>query len=441
MPDSSRGSTPLEDSRAQALPEPPRSSASPGRGRHLWLPIALALLAALLRLGTVWVGIHRIPTKQLYGGFEVAFVGAAIASGHGFSCLYGVPSGPTAQFPPLYPLLVALAFRFFSAFSTQALWALCGFNILCESATVILLYWVGRRCFGNLMGFAAALLWAIAPWNTLYSIQVWYSSLSALLAIGIVACHVHLLDAPPRRRSWIGYGSLWALAALTNTSVILLIPFSLAALFYRWRRQMLRPALAALLIFFAALAPWTIRNYRVFHQFIPVRGNFGPTLWYGNRPDVKGPADSSRNPTHNPQELHDYLRLGERQYSALRGKMAMQFIRKNPGTFWRLTRDRILYFWTAELDSASGQGVKTACWSALAFAGLILMLRKRPLVAAVFAGALLLYPLMYYVTLAVIFYRYPIEPIITLLALYALFVLASAFSRFTLPRKVPAPNC
>ena len=402
---------------------PPRSGAGLRGAREFWVVGCIAGLAALLRLAWVWAAISHVGAKSIYGGFEVAFVGAALASGHGFSSLYGVPSGPTATLGPIYPLIVAAAFRCFHAFSAEAAWCLFSFNIACEALTTALLYWIGRRCFGPMIAFAGALFWAIDFGMILYAVRIWYSSLSALLVVLAVALYLHLLDSPPRRRDWIAYGLFWGIAALINTALILIMPLCVAALFWRWGKQLRRHALAALLVFGCVLTPWTVRNYLAFHKLVPIRGNFGVILWYGNRPGVKGPADEALNPTQNSDELQAYLRLGDAAYAASRQQMALRFIRQNPAEFVRLTRDRVLFFWAPVLGG-NRPGLGPACWSILAFVGLGMMLRQDWLKAVVFASALLLYPLPYYVTLASTFFRYPIDPILTLLVLYSCFTLA-----------------
>jgi hypothetical protein len=283
------------------------------------------------------------------------------------------------------------------------------------------MYWIARRCFGPMVAFAASLLWAIDFGNVVYASRIWESSISASLATLGVAWYLHLLDSPPRKRDWIAYGLFWAVAALVNTTLILMMPLPVAALVYRWGRQLRWQALAALLVFACALTPWTVRNYMVFHKLIPIRGNFGANLWFGNHPGARDPADESLLLTQNWDELQTYVRMGEAQYVALRQQMAIQFIRQNPAEFRHLTRTRFDFFW------APGSGRRrlgAACWSILALAGVLLALRHEPLRAVAFAGALLFYPLPYYITLAETFYRYPINPIMTLLALYACFALA-----------------
>lgn len=283
--------------------------------------------------------------------------------------------------------------------------------------------------------FAAALFWAIDPFYVLFSVRIWESSLSASLSSFAVYWYLHLLDSPPRRRDWIAYGVLWGVAALVSTTLVLMMPLGVAALCYRWGRQARRNALIAFLVFASMLIPWTVRNYVVFHKLIPIRANFGPQLWYGNHPGVQGPADEAMEPLRNRNELKSYCTMGERQYTASRQQMALQFIRQNPWKFIRLTCARILFVWSGAgiaFASPAAPGVTPACWSILAFSGLLMMLRTEPIRAIPFAGALLLFPLPYYVTLALLFYRHPIDPLITLLVFNAVFSLGeSAMARLT----------
>jgi len=234
---------------------------------------------------------------------------------------------------------------------------------------------------------------------------------------------LYLIDTLPRKRDWIAYGAFWGIVALVNTTLVLMMPLAVAVLWYRWKRKLQWPAILALTVFAVTLTPWTVRNYIVFHKVIPVRGNFGPNLWYGNHPDVLSPRDESLDPTQNTDELHDYVRLGESQYARSRQLMALQFIRQNPARFVRLTRNRIAFFWAAGLG-ADRPALGSAIWSLLAFTGVLLILRNKPINAAVFAASLLFYPIPYYLTLAEAFYRHPIDPIMTILVVYACFTLA-----------------
>src|ERR1044071_5877082 len=73
----------------------------------------LVLVALLLRLSWIIVG-HTYKFKATDNnfsfGWEMGRIGAAIASGKGFSNPFGPQTGSTAWEPPLYPYLVAGVF-------------------------------------------------------------------------------------------------------------------------------------------------------------------------------------------------------------------------------------------------------------------------------------------------------------------------------------------
>ncbi len=89
---------------------------------------------------------------------------------------------------------------------------------------------------------------------------------------------------------WICFGLLWGLIGLSNATPLLLLPvcgvWVIAGV--RERRRALAGAVVAAVIFVACLAPWTWRNWKVFHTFIPLRGNFGAELWVHNGPQDNG---------------------------------------------------------------------------------------------------------------------------------------------------------
>ena len=382
----------------------------------LWVLIFVCSTAALLRLAVAGYFVFHYGAARIYRGFESCSIAASIAGGHGFSSPYGIQSGPTAWLPPVYPAMVAAVFKVFGIYSLLSLWCLIALNVLFATLTTALIYRIGVRCFGTMAGFAAAVLWALDLASIAFAVRIWESSLSALLVMLALLLHLRLSESPARKRAWILYGLFWGLAGLTSTTLLTLMPFSVAALLYHRGREFRRQALIALAVFAAVLLPWSIRNYVVFHKVIPVRGNFGPELWYGNHPGVTGPADESRGPTHNSQELQAYLAMGDARYCASRQQMALDFIGHDPSQFARLTGARIVNFWTA---SETYGPVWRTCLSLLAFAGLFLMWRNGVAGVAVFASALFLFPLPYYVTHSEGFYRHPIEPLLGLLVAYA----------------------
>ena len=381
-----------------------------------WI-LLICILALVLRISFLLALFHVWPVEQFWhSGLESNYIAASIASGHGFSSPYGVASGPTAWVAPLYPLIAAGAFTFFGVFSVKALWFLLIFNSLCGVATVPLIYLIGIRCFGSRVALVASVLWAVSLDAIAVCPRTWESSLSALLATTSIWFYLYLLDSPSRKRNWVLYGLLWALAALTNTALLALLPVPLIVLLLRRRTSSRQHVILALLVFAACLAPWTARNFVVFRRVVPIRGNFGPNLWYGNHPGVGGPADETLIPANNSAELQEFVRLGDAGYATSRQEKAYTFIRQHPTSFVYLTAVRVVFFWTS--TRLSGRLLPGACFL-LAIGGLVSVTRRQVMIAVPFLGAILLYPIPYYITHSENVYRFPIEPTLALLLTYA----------------------
>src|SRR5207244_11318858 len=106
------------------------------------------------------------------------------------------------------------------------------------------------------------------------SLTAFLLSLALLLTVRMAADLQHRGACPHPRRSWILFGLLWGLIAVTNTAVISMMPFCLLSLLYRtsWRSQFMGAAMCVLATFFV-MSPWLIPNYSVFGKFIFIRDN------------------------------------------------------------------------------------------------------------------------------------------------------------------------
>ena len=92
-------------------------------------------------------------------------------------------------------------------------------------------------------------------------------------------------------------------------------------------------------------APWTIRNYFVFHRFIPLRSNFSFELWLGNNDAYDLHAPNTRTRITQYEEIRRYRQLGETQFMQEKRQKAIQFIRSHPQLEWQLTSRRFLATW------------------------------------------------------------------------------------------------
>ena len=374
-------------------------------------------LAFLFRIAFVWAIYRSWPVWYFWhNGFEANNIAASIVNGNGFASPFGVATGPTAWLPPIYPALNALWFWLFGTFRGPALICILFFNIACGTATVGVLYTVGSR-FSRQVAFVSAIVWGASLDAIGMNVRTWESSLSALLVITAVLLHFQLLTGVSKLSLWVFYSIFWAFVGLTNTALLSLMPLSVIAITWRASRTACRNALVGVMLFVVLLMPWTIRNYVALHKIVVFRNNLGPQLWYGNHPGVTDPADKSiLISENNLTERAAYISLGDVGYAASRGQMACEFIRTHPKTFARLTWGRFLYFWSS--SRIMGRVVPSLI-SLIAFLGLLLLTyRNGWRISAPFISSIFLYPLPYYVTHTESLFRYPIEPILLLLASY-----------------------
>jgi 4-amino-4-deoxy-L-arabinose transferase-like glycosyltransferase len=385
-----------------------------------YVMLALCGLAFIPRLALILYYTRETPTQNFWTyGYEPSHIAAALVRGYGFSSPFTEHSGPTAWLPPVYPWLIALFYWLFGIFSAKALACLLALNLISATLTVAVVYRIGLR-LSTEVAFGGALLWAISPDAIPMSVRIWDISPATLLGALVVLWYLRVIEPAARTRDWVIYGLLWGCAALVSTTLLAMMPLAIAVLLFAHRGRMRKQALMATAIAILITVPWTIRNYREFGRLIPIRGNFGEELWAGNHPGVSGPADESVHPLKDKTELNDYLTMGESRYVVSRQQKARQFIRENPKTFAVLTWERFLSFWSAPL-------VMDAAWpticSVLAWIATVLLLWRREsrMIAVPFVAVMIFFPFSYYISHAESYFRSPVEPEISLLAVYAFF--------------------
>jgi 4-amino-4-deoxy-L-arabinose transferase-like glycosyltransferase len=395
--------------------------------------IVVFVLSLVLRLTAVFVAkTYQIDDADNHWafGYEVGRVAQSIAAGSGYASPMRVESGPTAWFAPVFPLLLATVFKIFGVYTAQSAIAIYVINSFCSALTSVLLYWIAKPLFGSTVGLASAVLFALYPAAVWHSINtIWNTSLMACAMVLLVGLLVRAMTDSSYKLN---------LAAAVAMGTILLIdpspgfsyPFALGLLYLAQRnsryaiRNIVMLAVLPLLVF----GPWMLRNYLVLGTFTP-RCCPGLELKLGNNETSwrLGSAGfvASMHPTNSEEELGLYLQMGEAGYNKRCMAQAVQFIRENPGKFLELTRIRFVSWWIGEATS----------WQGHLHSGLPLALFKRTvyllpvpffLIGAIVARrnpaaqmVLLLvvtYPVPYYFVHVNERYRFPIEPLLVLLA-------------------------
>jgi 4-amino-4-deoxy-L-arabinose transferase-like glycosyltransferase len=371
-------------------------------------------------------------------------LGAKIADGHGFERAFHpqlatyenwVPGQPTAEHPPLFPLLVALITKLgATGFVAQKLW-LC----LVGTVTVGFVGLAGRELGGATIGLVAAGIAAIYPF-----LWVVDGSLMSETLYGALLAATMWLAIRFARRPSLGLaaaiGALASLAALTRGEALLLVPLLLLPLAFAaastWRG---RAAFAAVAVgaFVLVLMPWTIRNVIAFEEPVLISTN-GSAVFVGANCDAvyhgqftglwnfgcygKAPSgDESEQALEYRDRGLDYARDHAGRLAVIMGvRLLRVWDFYNPG--------QQVNYETLEGRSATGSRIGLAMYYPLlllAVAGAVLVRRRRwPL------WPLLAFPVMVSITAVLVYgvtrFRFAAEPALCVLAAVAVAAAASA---------------
>ncbi len=387
-------------------------------------------------------------------GWEMARIARALVSGYGYADPFNGHTGPTAWVTPLYPLLIAGVFKLFGVYTALSAWVLLAINCLLNALMARTTWEIAARCFNARVALWSAWLWALYPAAMQYAVRwIWEMTLTAFLfsCVLVLALRMRRIGEPAASQPaapagsdrplgdsaavsgqtagrWAVFGILWGLIALSNPEVcimlpvmgvwILLDPAGLRA------KQLGQAALAAVLCL-ALVAPWSWRNWTVFHHWVPLRGNFGAELYLGNGPGAAGLLMEYNHPGESSGQLRVYRAMGEVRYVAMRGAQAKTIIRGDWPRFLRLCAIRAYFFWFSvphPFDDAAyveyGRNLNYQFLSIAGVLGLLLALRRGMPAAGLFAACFALLPLLYYFVTVHARFRHPFEPLIDICAVY-----------------------
>jgi 4-amino-4-deoxy-L-arabinose transferase-like glycosyltransferase len=407
------------------------------------IPILIALGAFALRIVVVLAfQAHQIDEDWNFG-FETGRIARALVEGEGFSSPFRVPSGPTAWFMPAYPAILALVFVLFGTYSVPSAITILTLNSIFAALTCVAVYLLAKKVFGHPTAIVAAIALALYPPSVWHSVNtIWDTSLLALLVV-LLIYRLYDLDGNSGLGSAALYGLVLGLVVWVNPIVLCFLPLVWLRIWGRFggsaRRRLAAVALATLTVT-VVIGPWLMRNHQQFGRPY-LRSNLGLELKLGNsaaawRGYLEGQEGSPwlrGHPSVVSEELERFVMMGEAAYVQEALGDALTFIREHPAKFLRLSLRRVYIFWLSDLagqNEWSGNlkisvplsWMRKACHLAplpFVLLGLVAATRRKldvePLV-----GFMVLFPIVYYLTHVSERYRFPLEPVLVVLASYGL---------------------
>ncbi|MFB0527079.1 MAG: glycosyltransferase family 39 protein [bacterium] len=241
--------------------------------KRKFLIIIIFVISILTRL----ILFYLVYDPDWCGGLvrEYRVIAENVLDGHGFSMEIEDKYVPKIVHPPGYSLFLATIFALFgrSDFPVRAI------QILIDSLSVILIFLIVERIFGGFTALIAALIACLYPFSVIMSFMLLPATVA--LFISILAAYFYTKNEL-KLSDYIISSILFGLAALFRSQLIV-VPFfiSLGFILGKGIKRGIKPLMYILIPAFLVISPWTIRNWRHFHKFVPLSIGLGWSMWVG----------------------------------------------------------------------------------------------------------------------------------------------------------------
>jgi 4-amino-4-deoxy-L-arabinose transferase-like glycosyltransferase len=286
-----------------------------------------------------------------------------LAQGHGYSGISPDVKGPDGQLlehptayrsPGTSVLWAGLYWSFGHRYSVVRI-----FHCVLDTLTILLIFQIGRKCFSNTVALLAAAIYAMWPTALLYSSQLASEPLFTFL----FCCFILISLQFAERASWpraIAAGVLLGIAMLTRGNAVLMVALLIPWSIWQFRRtpRLVVRGFAISLVALVMLVPWTIRNYWIFHSFIPFQTGGGELLLGSyNRIIASDPVYYGYwiYPTSELPEYRDQIIAPNNEVirDHVETHLAIQWARNHPEKWWYLVESRFRRSWTPFLQPRS----------------------------------------------------------------------------------------
>lgn len=264
---------------------------------------------------------------------EIDLIAINIASGRGFR----VGIGPIAYdeavwVAPLYPFLIALIYMLFGHNYSVVLIL----QAIIGAISCILIYFIGKQVFNRNVAVTSSLL-ATFYINFIIYTPMFLAETVYIFLFLLSFCYLLKAISFKQKLDYIIAGIFAGFSTLTRP---IILAFYIFLFLWGLKRKFLKGTLFFMLSLFIVVMPWIIRNYIVYHKFIPITAAGGEILWCGNHPKATGEYITPDEIIENRQAL-SLLEWDSKGY-----REGIRFIIQNPGKFLLLAIKKMSLFWS-----------------------------------------------------------------------------------------------
>jgi Dolichyl-phosphate-mannose-protein mannosyltransferase len=402
--------------------------------RGLYWSILVGWSVRLMVVAFVYRGFLDPRRDHWEFGYEIGRVARSLATGHGYANPYWGNTGPTALLTPVYPCLLAGVFSVFGVYTKASALVFLALNTFFSAITSVPVFLIARKTSDLRTAKIAGWIWAFFPYAiNLSATTMWYHSFVALL-LALAFLLVLSLRFSDNLTAWAALGVFLGFATLTNPVVAGVAPFLGGWLCFHLvqrRKRAFAPASAALISMVVTLLPWTVRNELVLHHPVILKDGFWLEVCVGNVSNSLHWWDGEEHPSGNARENAQYERMGELSYMAAKRGQAIFFIKTHPGKYALRSLRHAVFMWTGfwslnpeylRQEPFDPENIFLLCTlSALSLSGLYhLFHENQRATAMLYLLVLLSFPIPYYLSHLDPGFRHPVDPLLVILASFAI---------------------
>ena len=319
------------------------------------LLVLILLVAILIRMSVaLYLGDQVTVLPGIHDQVSYDALARSLLAGRGYSFIekwypFTPANTPTAHWSFIYPPYLA------------AVYAIVGYHPLIARLVQgavggmlisLLLYLIGRRVADETTGLVGAGLAAVYGYFIYYSAALMTEAFFIVCVLFVLYLGLELKERPTLR-GWLLLGLALGIGGLLRQTMLLFVPFLLLWLFWELRTKGIRwwYFVLPIIVIILLIAPWTIRNYLVFHQFLPLNSNAGYALFASNNPNLGTDWNNDEVVVPVPTELAGQ---NEAELDRALSKRGISFILNDPERYLWLTLDKTLEyfkFWPSSESS------------------------------------------------------------------------------------------
>jgi len=216
-------------------------------------------------------------------------------------------------------------------------------QIIIDTLMIFLIFLICTSLFNEKIASLASFLYAIyfpQAFLSVHPLRDCWVMFVAIAIIYLIICY----HKKPNIVNALSIGLLTGLGTYMRPNLIFIaLLISIFSIFYLGKKNCLKLILVSSLVIAAIMSPWWIRNWRIYHRFIPFSANFGHVMWAGLGviPNKYGFVNSDEGAENYVKNAGYEFRYGTPEFGQVLLERALEVIKRDPIFYIRVLIHRV----------------------------------------------------------------------------------------------------